>query len=210
MTNINLYMISCLLLSSTLHWNKVMTMPVHNHLSVEEYSKCSPIFRNLLTNINGLLSKNDIMCYGNPLKNTNVSSSADTAQACAPNTRQSSTCMAQRKTRFNETECVKSIMKDVTYYDALIQSYLQVEHRSAKEEELLNSTLKIILNLKTCFTGLRVTKSLNSEEEGVPHMWENDSFKDRIAMCEMMRGFQIRAITINRALGYISSGDHLK
>ncbi|XP_057695603.1 interleukin-12 subunit alpha [Corythoichthys intestinalis] len=203
-------MISCLLLTSTLNWHTTTSMPVHNHLSTDKFLKCSPLFRSLLTNISGLVIKSEIMCYGIPSSNANVSSTAETAQACAPNMQQSLTCMAQRNTSFNESGCVMSIMKDVTYYDALIQSYLKLDHRSAEEEKLLNSTLKIIHNLKTCFTEERGNRGLNSAWEDVPHMWERDSFKDRHAMCAIMRGFQIRAVTINRAIGYISSGDHLK
>lgn len=41
-------------------------------------------------------------------------------------------------------------------------------------------------------------------------MWSSDTFSNRQEMCEMMRGFYIRTITINRAVSYISSGEHRK
>ncbi|XP_070399366.1 interleukin-12 subunit alpha [Nothobranchius furzeri] len=41
-------------------------------------------------------------------------------------------------------------------------------------------------------------------------LWQGDSFTNRQKMCKMMRGFHVRTITINRAMGYISSGDHRK
>lgn len=42
------------------------------------------------------------------------------------------------------------------------------------------------------------------------NLWRNNSYMNRQKMCKIMRGFHARAITINRAIGYISSGDHKK
>ncbi len=47
-------------------------------------------------------------------------------------------------------------------------------------------------------------------QEDAAQMWGEDTFSNRQEMCKMMRGFHIRTITINRAMGYIASGDHTK
>uniref|UniRef100_A0A3Q3DRZ7 Interleukin 12a n=1 Tax=Hippocampus comes TaxID=109280 RepID=A0A3Q3DRZ7_HIPCM len=179
--------ISCLLVTSTLKWRPATSLPVQAQLSSEECKKCSALFVSLLRNITGLLSGN-VLCYGlKPNDKATVSSSAETVQACAPN--------VQEVTRFCLSECVSSIMKDMVHYDALIQSYLKLTLRSPEEETaLLSPTLEIIHNLK----------------EDTSYMWGDNSFTNRREMCKMMRGFHIRAITINRAMGYLSSGDHLK
>lgn len=46
--------------------------------------------------------------------------------------------------------------------------------------------------------------------QDVAQMWGSDTYTNRQEMCKMMRGFYVRAITINRAMGYISSGEHRK
>ncbi|CAL8352887.1 unnamed protein product [Lota lota] len=46
-------------------------------------------------------------------------------------------------------------------------------------------------------------------QEYFSRMWEDqESFNNRKRLCEVTRGFYIRAITINRAIGYIASGDY--
>nr|UNA06301.1 interleukin [Hippocampus erectus] len=209
MTNIHFFVISCLLVTSTLKWRTATSLPVQAQLSSEECKKCSALFVSLLRNVTGLLSGN-VLCYGlKPNDKATVSSSAETVQACAPNVQENFSCMPQRNTSFSESECVSSIMKDLVHYDALIQSYLKLTLRSPEEETaLLSPTLEIIHNLKKCL--LRVAGGMNPAEEDTPYMWGDNSFTNRHEMCKMMRGFHIRAITINRAMGYLSSGDHLK
>ncbi|XP_061683728.1 interleukin-12 subunit alpha [Syngnathoides biaculeatus] len=200
-------MICCLLLTSTLKWRTSTSLPVHNQLSAEECANCSALLKSLLADITGLLG--GIVCYGIPSDKAIVSSSAETVQACAPSVQQNSNCMVQRNTSFSERECVTSIMKDMTHYEALIQSYLTLRLRSPTEEKaILSTTLEIIRSLKNCFQ--RVNGGMNSAEEVTSRLWGDNSFTNRCEMCEMMRGFHIRAVTINRAMGYIFSGDHWK
>ncbi|XP_061538158.1 interleukin-12 subunit alpha, partial [Phycodurus eques] len=200
--------ISCLLLTSTLKWRTSTSLPVHNQVSAEECANCSALLKSLLANITGLLSS-DIVCYGIPSNKAIVSSSAETVQACAPTVQQNFNCMVRRNTSFSERECVTSIMKDMVHYEALIQSYLNLTLRSTAEETaLLNPTLETIHSLKNCF--LRLNGGMNSAEEDTSHLWGDSSFTNRREMCKMMRGFHIRAITLNRAMGYIYSGDHRK
>nr|XP_049580874.1 interleukin-12 subunit alpha [Syngnathus scovelli] len=200
--------IRCLLIASALKWRTSMSLPVHTQLSAEECANCSALFKNLLTNIRGILN-NDVLFYGITSDKATVSSSAETPQACAPNMQQNSSCLAQRSTPFSESECLMSIMKDIVHYEALIKSYLTLTLKSPEEEKaLLSPTLKIIHNLKNYF--LRFNGGMKPAEEDMSHMWGDNSFTNRLEMRKMMRGFHTRVITINRAMGYISSGDHRK
>ncbi|XP_036934785.1 interleukin-12 subunit alpha isoform X2 [Acanthopagrus latus] len=197
MTICNLYFSSCVLLLLTSSWRAASGLPLRT-LSPERCEQCSSLFRSLLLNISGL-PDNEGLCYGITSSKAVVKSSAETVLACAPT--QSSGCMMQRNSSFSESECMRNIMKDLAHYDAVIQSYLRIT-----PVPLLNPTLGIIQDLRKTCSPMADGDSDSSED--VAQMWGNDSFINRQEMCKMMRGFYARLITINRAMGYISSGDH--
>ncbi|XP_042343366.1 interleukin-12 subunit alpha [Plectropomus leopardus] len=194
----------------TLSWHTSTGLPVRSvrSLSAEKCGECSSLFKSLLVNIKGVLDNHD-SCYGIAPNLMEVRNTVETVQACAPNLTQTSGCMMQRNSSFSERECLGNIMKDLAHYAAAIQSYVNSSMRSSKEAELLNSTLGIIQRLrKDC--SLKPNEEDDSSEEGAAQMWGTDTYDNRQKMCKMMRGFQVRTITINRAMGYISSGDHMK
>ncbi|XP_044057935.1 interleukin-12 subunit alpha isoform X2 [Siniperca chuatsi] len=195
---------SCVLLL-TLSWRTSTGLPVRT----EKCGDCPSLFKSLLLNITGLLGS-DVLCFGITSDTMVVRSKAETALACAPTLTQNSGCMMQRNSSFSESECLRNIMKDLAHYDAAIQSYLNSPLRSPEEETaLLSPTLGIIQSLrKNC--SLMPNGENDSTEEDAAQMWGNDTFSNRQEMCKMMRGFHLRTITINRAIGYISSGDHRK
>ncbi|XP_054650825.1 interleukin-12 subunit alpha [Dunckerocampus dactyliophorus] len=202
------YLMSCLLLTSTLNWRTSTSLPVRN-LSAQECATCSTLFRRLLVNITGLLSS-DVLCYGVASERVTMSGSADTLRACAPVMQQNSGCMVQRNSSFSEGECLMNIMRDVLHYHSVIQSYLKSALRSPEEESaLLRPTLELIQNLKKNCSLISNGGEDLAEENASPR-WGDNTFTNRLEMCKMMRGFYVRAITINRAMGYISSGDHRK
>lgn len=47
-------------------------------------------------------------------------------------------------------------------------------------------------------------------QDDAPKSWGENTFNNRQEMCKIIRGFYARAITINRAMGYIASGEHRK
>uniref|UniRef100_A0A673BQ54 Interleukin-12 subunit alpha n=1 Tax=Sphaeramia orbicularis TaxID=375764 RepID=A0A673BQ54_9TELE len=185
---------SCCLALMALTWRTSTGLPVRT-ASADQCAQCSLLFRHLLVNITELL-KNEAICYAMTSDKILIESKSDTVLACAPTLNQTSTCMAQKNTAFSETECYRNIMKDLAHYDAVIQSYLNLPNRRSQDEiTLLRPTLGIIQSLR--------------QQDDVD-LWEDNSYEDRKKMCKLMKGFRIRAITINRALGYISSGDHMK
>uniref|UniRef100_UPI0037E8A1E1 interleukin-12 subunit alpha n=1 Tax=Semicossyphus pulcher TaxID=241346 RepID=UPI0037E8A1E1 len=204
----NIFFSSCVLLLLTLSARSSSGHPVPT-LSTEKCSDCSSLFQGLLLNITQLLD-NDVVCYGIPSNKMVVKSRTETVLACAPNMTQNSSCMTQRNSTFNESECMSNIMKDLAHYAAAIKSYLNSDLRSPKEEvALLSPTLGVIRSLrKNCSPVPDEEK--DSSEEDAAQLWGDDTFSNRQEMCKMMRGFYVRTITINRAMGYMSSGDHRK
>ncbi|KAF3847635.1 hypothetical protein F7725_020663 [Dissostichus mawsoni] len=170
-----------ILLLLSLSWRTSTGLPVRTGLSAEKCSDCSLLFKKLLLNITGLLKDRELF-HRIDTDAAVVISQAETVLACAPTLTQS--------------ECLGNIMKDLAYYSAVIQSYTNSDLRLPETEvPLLNSILEIIRSLRKAV--------------GAPK-WENSSYENRQQMFKMMKGFQVRTITINRALGYISSGDHRK
>uniref|UniRef100_A0A3Q3M893 Interleukin-12 subunit alpha n=1 Tax=Mastacembelus armatus TaxID=205130 RepID=A0A3Q3M893_9TELE len=206
MTNFNLYLSSCVLLL-TLSWRTSTGVPVPA-LSAEKCASCSLLFKHLLLQITELLTK-EVLCYGIPSDKVRVNNKTETLLACAPTLTQNSGCI-QRDSSFSESDCLRNIMKDLVHHEAIIQSYIKASLRNPeKEVKLLMPVLGIIQDLrKNC--SLMPNGENDSTEEGAAHVWGNSTYENRLDMCKMMRGFHIRTITINRAMGYISSGDHKK
>ncbi|KAM3615316.1 uncharacterized protein V6R79_000104 [Siganus canaliculatus] len=180
-------------------WRTSTGHPVRATPSPEKSKECSVLFRQLLLNVTELL-KNDelqnVLCFGIASDAAVVKSNSETVQACAPTVTQS--------------ECLRNIMKDMTHYDAVFQSYIRSSLRSPDQEiQLLSPTLEIIQKLKTNCSLMSDGENDASEENAV-QKWDENTFNNRQEMCKMMRGFYTRIITINRAMGYISSGDHKK
>ncbi|XP_034404856.1 interleukin-12 subunit alpha [Cyclopterus lumpus] len=198
---------SCVLLLTS-SWRACTGLPVPAR-SAEECADCRLLFKNLLLKVTELLDS-DVLCFGIASDRMTVRSHAETVLACAPTRTQNSSCTMQRNSSFSESECLRNIRKDLAYYAAAVQSYLNSPLRSHEEEvSLLSPTLEIIQSLKKRCS-LMLNEEKDSSEADAAQMWGDDSFSNRQKMCKMMRGFHVRTITINRAMGYISSGDHRK
>ncbi|XP_014830792.1 PREDICTED: interleukin-12 subunit alpha-like, partial [Poecilia mexicana] len=171
-------------------------------------AQCASLFRSLLRSVTDVLKSEDL-CFSLIKSSEMPMRSSETVWACTPASAQNSSCAMLTNSSFSENECVMNIMRDLAYYQTAIDTYLQSPlHKPEKEKTLLGPTLGVIQDLrKNC--SLVETGEHNSFEDA-PGRWESDSFKNRQKMCKMMRGFHVRTITINRAVGYISSGDHRK
>ncbi|XP_069003429.1 interleukin-12 subunit alpha [Embiotoca jacksoni] len=206
MANFNIYLASCVLLL-TLSWRTSTAVPLPTPIT-DNNAHCSSLFKSLLLNIPELLDS--VLCYGITSDKVELRSETETVQACAPTLTRNTSCMVQRNSSFNESECQRNIMKDLAHYDAVIQSYLNSTLRSPEiEGALLGTTLGMIQSLrKNC--SLNPNGENDSSEEDAAQMWGDNTFNNRHKMCKILRGFHIRTITINRVIGYISSGDHRK
>ncbi|XP_019134931.2 interleukin-12 subunit alpha [Larimichthys crocea] len=204
----NFYFTSCVLLLLTLNWRTSIGHPVRT-LSPEMCANCSSLYKSLLTSIAQLRSNKEL-CYGIPSDRVVVGSQADTVLACAPSLPQNSGCMMQKNPPFSESECLKNIMKDLAYYAAAFESYLETPLQNpVNTTAVLKPVQDTIQSLrKNC--SLKPNGENDSSEVNTAKIWGNESFNNRLEMCDMLRGFYVRAITINRAMGYISSGDYKK
>ncbi|KAM8904400.1 interleukin-12 subunit alpha [Spinachia spinachia] len=201
---------SCVLLLLTLSWGASSGLPVSAPSAPRglQGADCSSLLRDLLHSIPKLLSS-EVLFYGISSDAMLVRGQDETMLACAPTLTLGSSCTMQRNSSFSESECLRNIRKDLAFYAAVLKSYLKLQLRKQEEEvSLLSPTLEIIQCLwKTCPL---MHNGENDFSEDAAQMWERDPFSDRLQMRKIMRGFYVRAITINRAMGYIASGDHRK
>ncbi|XP_062417614.1 interleukin-12 subunit alpha [Pungitius pungitius] len=202
-------MASCALLL-TLTWRTCSGVPV-SAPSAEQYGDCSLRLRDLLRNISTLL-RDGVLFHGIPPTDTDtvrVRSQDETVLACAPTLTWGSSCTMQRNSSFSESECLSNIGKDLSFYAAALQSYCTLNLRTPVEVSLLSPTLEIIQWLwKTC--PLMQNGENYFSKDAAQWPWKSDSFDNRVELKKIMRGFYVRTITINRAMGYIASGDHRK
>ncbi|XP_039454227.1 interleukin-12 subunit alpha isoform X2 [Oreochromis aureus] len=208
MANIQLYVASCVLLLS-LSWRTSEALPVPAP-SPGTGGQCADFYKMLLLNISNALDS-IYLTDGIQSEKIEMRSTGDTVLACAPTLTQNLGCVTQRNSSFSESECLKNIKMDLLYYHEEIASYLGGPLKNGPEEiRLLSPIVEITKNLtENCFPQLDV-ENLPSKASKDDKKWGNDSYSNRLEMNKMMKGFHIRAITINRAIGYISSGDHRK
>ncbi|KAK2912436.1 interleukin-12 subunit alpha [Channa argus] len=205
MANFKTYFTCCLMLLA-LSWRASTGAPVSPSPSPESCTQSSHRYKDLLLKITELLNNSTELCYGIASEAVAIRNQ-DTLLACAPT--QTSGCVNQRQSSFSESECLMNIMKDLAYYEATITSYLESPLRDqVREVTLLMPTQETIKSLRTNCS-LNGENGENSKEKSA-QQWGKNSFTNRQEMCKIMKGFYTRTITINRAMGYISSGDHRK
>ncbi|XP_075891802.1 interleukin-12 subunit alpha [Nelusetta ayraudi] len=177
-------------------------------LGAEQCQRCSLLFRSLLDDVTELLKHKDVVCFGIKSVTPVVANVSDTVLACAPSQTQNSGCMMRRDSPFSQTECLANIKKDLDHYAATFESYLNTQLRNRTQEvPLLSPTLEQIKSLrKNCFP--IPTEVPDSSKEEAASKWGGNNYENRKEMCKIIDGFYSRTITINRAMGYIASGEH--
>ncbi|KAI4874416.1 hypothetical protein NFI96_018334 [Prochilodus magdalenae] len=175
---------------------------------------CTKHAKSLLARLKGVLdaaleeqSGSDALFHGFNCTDlrAKVSPDSQTVAVCQPS--QHVTCSAQSSSSFSEEECLKNIRGDLQYYQLMLRDYTMSLDQSQKSRSIaaLTSITSSIQTLqKEC-------PLLPKTEVPQTTSWvAKNSFDDRMDLCKQLKGFQIRAITINRALGYISAGEHKK
>ncbi|XP_059370992.1 interleukin-12 subunit alpha [Carassius carassius] len=123
-----------------------------------------------------------------------------TASVCQPSSSDDKASCSSSSSSFSETQCLTNIRADLRYYDMMLNSY--------KPSETDLSPVKTATKaLMDC-----LDENCEAADGEFPqwHIWTGSSFTDRLSLCKALKGFHIRAITLNRALGYIASGQHRK
>uniref|UniRef100_A0A8C1IJY1 Interleukin 12a n=1 Tax=Cyprinus carpio TaxID=7962 RepID=A0A8C1IJY1_CYPCA len=102
------------------------------------------------------------------------------------------------------TECLTNIRADLRYYDVMLNWYLNSYKPSETDLSPVKTATKALMDC--------LDKNFEAADGEFPqwHIWSGSSFTDRLSLCKTLKGFRIRAITVNRALGYIGSGEHKK
>ncbi|KAF4103738.1 hypothetical protein G5714_014725 [Onychostoma macrolepis] len=170
--------------------------------------ECSAAARSLLSSVSHIMKKEGKMEHRDLFSGFNCTDLEAqmiphtlTASVCQPNASDDkASCSSHRNSSFSETDCLKNIRADLRYYAVMLDSY--------KLNEIdLNPVKTATKALMDC-----LNENCEAADGEFPQwrVWNGSSFNNRLSLCKTLKGFHIRAITVNRALGYIGSGEHRK
>ncbi|KAF4076743.1 hypothetical protein AMELA_G00218560 [Ameiurus melas] len=132
-----------------------------------------------------------------------VNSNTQTASVCQP--RQDTKCSDQKSSPFNETQCLQNIANDLGYHESMLTEYMRTLDNKANSE-----SVKELQSITDSIHNLTRTCKLPNPESSKNKWSSTNSFEDRKDLCKQLKGFQVRTITINRALGYVCAGEYKK
>uniref|UniRef100_A0A8C6PAL1 Interleukin-12 subunit alpha-like n=1 Tax=Nothobranchius furzeri TaxID=105023 RepID=A0A8C6PAL1_NOTFU len=104
------------------------------------------------------------------------------------------------KSDFDQASCLTNIGNDLTHYYTFL--YAQPDPDHVLGSSVLQSLREL---METCFKGSVPTELKKVKMAAADH---SSTYSERLNLCKVMRGFHVRTITINRAIGYMNSGDH--
>uniref|UniRef100_A0A672N0W3 Interleukin-12 subunit alpha n=1 Tax=Sinocyclocheilus grahami TaxID=75366 RepID=A0A672N0W3_SINGR len=108
-------------------------------------------------------------------------------------TQQNSNCAHSAVLNIDENECIQRILEDLHYYRETFRAYAN--------PELTKSVVRRIDDLlQNCFS----VSALDISPAKVS-MDHQKSFQERLQLCKVLKGFNLRTITINRVFNYILS-----
>ncbi|XP_055008060.1 interleukin-12 subunit alpha [Boleophthalmus pectinirostris] len=181
-------------------WHGGFTLPITTKEPVT--SACVLSAQALLDNITDALTQDNGHPYKKNLfkgfscsqQSIDLNTETDTPYACAPH---GTSCSGVIKSQFNQEVCMENIEKDLHHYYKVLSGH-------PDPDMFLRGTLLLSLRelMMTCFSP---PEDLNKSPSESP-----SNYDDRLSLCKKLKGFHIRTITINRALGYMHSGEHNK
>uniref|UniRef100_A0A8D3DYU8 Interleukin 12A n=1 Tax=Scophthalmus maximus TaxID=52904 RepID=A0A8D3DYU8_SCOMX len=144
---------------------------------------CASHARTLLQNITGALTQNNLFSGINCSKQSvELNLETNTPSVCAP---KESTCTGIKKSEFDES-CLKNIGEDLHHYYKFLVA-------QPDPDSLLGPT--VLFSLR---------EFMEAAADGT------STYDERLSLCKVLKGFQVRTITINRVIGYMISGEHTK
>ncbi|XP_026229447.1 interleukin-12 subunit alpha [Anabas testudineus] len=196
---VKLYSTSALLLLvlSCPLWHVSQSVPVMSKGPMSE--SCVSYAWILLQNITDALTQNNLFSGINCTKqNVELNMKTKTTSVCAP---KESKCSRNAETEFNLESCLTNIGEDLVHYYGFLAA-------QPDPDSLLGQTVLFSLRelMENCFPWIQLT-DLASVKAAIDRP---SSYDERLNLCKVLKGFQVRTITINRAIGYISSGQHAK
>ncbi|KAF7222609.1 interleukin-12 subunit alpha-like [Nothobranchius furzeri] len=151
--------------------------------------------RALLRNITSALTQAELFSgIDCTRQNMEVNLNTDTPSVCSP---KDSNCSRSTKSDFDQASCLTNIGNDLTHYYTFL--YAQPDPDHVLGSSVLQSLREL---METCFKGSVPTELKKAAAD------HSSTYSERLNLCKVMRGFHVRTITINRAIGYMNSGDH--
>ncbi|KAM7400678.1 hypothetical protein PAMA_005058 [Pampus argenteus] len=154
--------------------------------------------RTLLGNITDTLTQNNLFSGIDCTKQSiELRMETNTPSVCAP---KKSTCSGIAKSEFDQESCLKNIRKDLHYYYKFLAA-------QPDTDVLLGPT--VLFNLRQLMEVTDFTQCTHSFS-GIASTDHPSTYDERLNLCKVLKGFQVRTITINRVIGYMNSGEHTK
>ncbi|XP_059200474.1 interleukin-12 subunit alpha-like [Centropristis striata] len=153
----------------------------------------------LLQNITDVLTQNNLFSGIDCTKQSvEVNMETDTPSVCAP---KESACSGIIKSEFDQDLCLTNIGKDLQHYYTFLSA-------QPDPDRYLAPTVLFHLRefMENCFTWSLPTDS--TLKEGAAD--RPSTYDERLSLCKVLKGFQLRSITINRVISYMNSGEHTK
>ncbi|KAM4552901.1 interleukin-12 subunit alpha [Odontesthes bonariensis] len=191
---IKLYFTSALLLLalSCRLWQVSQSLPVMGKGPMTD--SCTLYARTLLQNITDALAQTKLFSGIDCAKqNLELNMETSTPSVCTP---LESACPGITKSQFDQESCVTNIGEDLSHYYKFLTN-------QPDPEKLLGPTVLLSLRelMENCFKGSLPTDLALKEDDGE----RASTYNERLNLCKVLRGFQVRTITINRAINYMNS-----
>ncbi|XP_068605006.1 interleukin-12 subunit alpha-like [Brachionichthys hirsutus] len=174
-------------------WQASQSLPVTDEGRVT--NSCVLHAHTLLQNITNTLSRKDLFSGINCEKQgVDLNMETETPSVCAP---KGLTCAGVIMSQFNKESCLKNIREDLSYYYRFLAAQLDPD----SFRSILCSLREL---MEGCFA-MPLPTDLSMDQASADR-----TYNDRLSLCKMFKGFQVRAITLNRVLAYMNSGEHTK
>uniref|UniRef100_A0A7N8XR01 Interleukin-12 subunit alpha n=1 Tax=Mastacembelus armatus TaxID=205130 RepID=A0A7N8XR01_9TELE len=176
-------------------WHVSQAVPVMSKGQMTD--SCVLYARTLLQNITDALAQRNLFsgidCKEQSMQ---LNTKSNTPSVCAP---KESTCSGNTVSEFNLESCLTNIGEDLQHY------YKFVVAQSDPDCPLGPAVLFSLRELmENCFAW-SLLSDWTSEQVAADGQCTYD---ERLSLCKILKGFQVRTITINRVIGYLNSGEH--
>ncbi|MEQ2224572.1 hypothetical protein ILYODFUR_008926 [Ilyodon furcidens] len=160
-------------------------------------NSCVSYARMLLENITNALKQPNLFSGINcTSQNMELNLETRTPTVCSP---QGSTCSGITTSAFDQESCIMDIGRDLSHFYKFLSA-------QPDPDRLLGSSVLYSLRelMENCFTSSLPTHLISNEAL----VKVSNHFDERLNLCKVMKGFQVRTITINRAIRYMDLGEH--
>ncbi|XP_034147430.1 interleukin-12 subunit alpha, partial [Esox lucius] len=181
-------------------WGSTVSVPVLGH-NTRITEQCITSTQTLLQNITKALAQETPFKGINCTRGMELNTATQMVSVCMP---RQSTCSGFSNTDFDQDKCLKNIEKDLRCYGEMMLGF---------HPELLEHTVLNFAEIKqNCFALSLGDRSSQQDTEGcasAQRLTTHNPFDERVQLCKVLKGLQVRTITINRVIGYIHAGEYM-